>query len=155
MGVRSDTSKLPVSIAQIMETNTAMKPRKMRITCRVRDFYPQNIEDFVVSWCGICEITYFIGKSELTGEDGIRGSLCVRIVERRLDRLGIRFDGNFTYGLKMRWAQCSHSLSPTTKQNISYPSNQTSTSPIPLPSPPLQFSLLSNLSLTRVESYLS
>ena len=48
----------PVSIKQILETNVAgHRPRKMRIICRVRDYYPRNIADFAVAWCNLCKNT--------------------------------------------------------------------------------------------------
>ena len=60
MKVSSEYPQIPtVSIKQILETNlTSYRPRKMRIVCRVRDYYPRNLTDFAVGWCDLCKNTY-------------------------------------------------------------------------------------------------
>jgi hypothetical protein len=58
--VSSDHPQVPaVDIKQILETNIAShRPRKMRIVCRVRDYYPRDLADFAVAWCNLCKNTY-------------------------------------------------------------------------------------------------
>jgi len=49
----------PVSISQIISTNiSTLKPRKMRVVCRVHSFYPSSIADFAAAWCVLCQQTY-------------------------------------------------------------------------------------------------
>jgi hypothetical protein len=49
----------PVSIAQILSTNTAnFQARKMRVKCRIHSYLPTNLADFVVAWCDTCQKTY-------------------------------------------------------------------------------------------------
>ena len=51
--------KQPVVISQIVSSNiSTLKPRKMRVVCRIHSFYPQSIADFAVAWCCLCEHTY-------------------------------------------------------------------------------------------------
>ena len=48
----------PVNIKQIISTNQgSLKPRRMRIVCNVRSYYPQSIADFVAAWCTLCQNT--------------------------------------------------------------------------------------------------
>src|ERR1700721_847071 len=49
----------PVSINDIISTNTeGHMPRKMNVLCRVKDFYPPSLKDFVVAFCHHCSTTY-------------------------------------------------------------------------------------------------
>ena len=51
--------KQPVLISQIVSSNiSTLKPRKMRVVCRIHSFHPQSIADFAVAWCCLCEHTY-------------------------------------------------------------------------------------------------
>jgi hypothetical protein len=50
--------KQPVAISQILSTNiSTLRPRKMRIICRVSSFFPESIADFAAAWCSLCEQT--------------------------------------------------------------------------------------------------
>lgn len=64
--------KEPVTISQIISTNiSTLKPRKMRLVCRVRSFHPQSIADFAAAWCVLCQQTYLLPKyraNELGGD---------------------------------------------------------------------------------------